>query len=74
MSKSPIKDYSRLLGHSRTIKKDESSYLPYRFRNFESSERMLDELSTKLDLSMRHNAKLLDENSVLGEIISELKI
>lgn len=59
MSKSPIKDYSRLLGQSRTAKKDEN-VAPYRYYKYETSDRIVDDIRTKLDLSLKHNAKLLD--------------
>jgi hypothetical protein len=32
-----------------------------------------DELKMKLDLSLKHNAKLLDENAALSEIVSRLR-
>ena len=72
MSKSPLKDYSRLLGQSRTAKKEEI-YAPYRLYKLDTSEQIVDELRLKLDLSLKHNAKLLDENSVLSEIVAQLR-
>ena len=30
-------------------------------------------MRVKLDLSLKHNAKLLDENSVLSEIVTQLR-
>ena len=42
-SKSPIKDYSRLLGVDRTVKKEENLS---RLRLFDTSERIADELIT----------------------------
>ena len=69
-SKSPIKDYSRLLGVDRTVKKEENLS---RLRLFDTSERIADELKMKLELSLKHNAKLLDENAALSEIISRLR-
>lgn len=56
MSKSPIKDYSRLLGQSRTVKKEEHIY-KYRY---DTSNHIMDDLKMKLELSLKHNAKLLD--------------
>jgi len=56
-SKSPIKDYSRLLGYDRTVKKEENIS---RLRVFETSEAIAEELRLKLELSLKHNAKLLD--------------
>ena len=72
MSKSPLKDYSRLLGQSRTAKKDEN-IAPYRLYRLDTSEHIVDEMRVKLDLSLKHNAKLLDENSVLSEIVTQLR-
>ena len=69
-SKSPIKDYSRLLGVDRTVKKEENVS---RLRLFDSSDRIADELRMKLELSLKHNAKLLDENAALSEIVSRLR-
>jgi len=69
-SKSPLKDYSRLLGVERTVKKDEGAY---RIRAFDSSERIAEELRMKLELSLKHNAKLLDENAALSELVSKLR-
>ncbi len=69
-SKSPIKDYSRLLGADRTAKKEENLS---RLRFFDTAERVADELKMKLDLSLKHNAKLLDENAALSEIVSRLR-
>lgn len=45
MSKSPLKDYSRLLNNSRTAKKEENFH---KYRPFESSDRILEELKVKL--------------------------
>lgn len=69
-SKSPIKDYSRLLGAERTVKKEENFS---RLRQFEFADRLVDETKTKLELSLKHNAKLLDENAALSELASRLK-
>lgn len=69
-SKSPIKDYSRLLGVERTVKKEENAY---RLRTFDTSERITEELKMKLELSLKHNAKLLDENAALSELVSKLR-
>lgn len=66
-SKSPIKDYSRLLGVDRTVKKEENLY------RMHTSERIYEELRNKLDLSLRHNSKLLDENAALSELVSKLR-
>jgi hypothetical protein len=66
-TKSPIKDYSRLLGVERTAKKEESFY------RMHTSDRITEELRTKLDLSLRHNSKLLDENASLSELVSKLR-
>ena len=69
-SKSPIKDYSRLLGYDRTVKKEENVS---RLRVFETSEAISEELRLKLELSLKHNAKLLDENAALSELVSRLR-
>lgn len=69
-SKSPIKDYSRLIGYERTAKKEEGGA---RLRAFDSSEQIVEELRLKLELSLKHNAKLLDENAVLSELVSRLR-
>jgi hypothetical protein len=34
---------------------------------------MLNELKNKLDAALRHNTRLLDENSTLGEMANELR-
>lgn len=69
-SKSPIKDYSRLLGVERTTKKEENFS---RIRQYEFADRIADETKTKLELSLKHNAKLLDENAALSELASRLR-
>lgn len=69
-SKSPIKDYSRLLGVERTTKKEENFS---RIRQYEFVDRIADETKTKLELSLKHNAKLLDENAALSELASRLR-
>ena len=71
-TKSPHKDYSRLLGQERTAKKEEN-FAPKRLYQFETSDQILDELRIKLDLSLKHNAKLLDENSVLSELVTQIR-
>ncbi len=42
-------------------------------RVFESSDRISEELRMKLELSLKHNAKLLDENAALSELVSKLR-
>lgn len=71
-TKSPLKDYSRLLGQERTVKKEEN-FAPKRLYKFDTSDQILDELRIKLDLSLKHNAKLLDENSVLSELVAQIR-
>lgn len=77
MSKSPIKDFSRLLEtNAKTVKKEEirreePNYTNYQAR-FETNS-ILNELKAKLDAALRHNTRLLDENSTLGEMANELR-
>ena len=71
-TKSPLKDYSRLLGQERTVKKEEN-FAPKRLYKFDTSDQILEELRIKLDLSLKHNAKLLDENSVLSELVAQIR-
>lgn len=40
---------------------------------FETSEAIAEELRIKLELSLKHNAKLLDENAALSELVSRLR-
>lgn len=61
-SKSPIKDYSRLLGVDRTVKKEENVS---RLRLFDSSDRIADELRIKMEVSLKHSTKLIDENAAM---------
>lgn len=68
-SKSPIKDFSRLIGYERTVRKEENA----RLRVFDTSDQIVEELRLKLELSLKHNAKLLDENAVLSELVSKLR-
>jgi hypothetical protein len=42
-------------------------------RVFETSEAIAEELRIKLELSLKHNAKLLDENAALSELVSRLR-
>ena len=70
MSKSPIRDYSRLVENIRTTKKDaEYSHSPIQ-NTRESWER---DVKMKLDLALKHNTHLLDENSMLSEMANKLR-
>lgn len=40
---------------------------------FDTSDQIVEELRLKLELSLKHNAKLLDENAVLSELVSKLR-
>jgi predicted nuclease with TOPRIM domain len=52
------------------VRKEESFY---RFHNFEVPELRGEDLRGKLDLSLKHNSKLLDENAALSELVSKLR-
>lgn len=62
MSKSPVRDYSRLIDNIRTTKKDaDRAYFPTKeIIDTFTSERILTDMKMKLELALKHNTNLLD--------------
>ena len=74
MSKSPLKGYPSIIDDTRTAKK-RIEYLHSTYRNpyDDHTDRVVGELQLKLDVALKQNTHLLDENSMLTEMVNKLR-